>query len=94
MNGPVKILHIGADYQINYFIFRSRLSIRTSVPLQTAIELLKTVDFDLILSEPHDKAILKEQQYSPKSRPIWRDKPITMETDHGDVRKVRSNRFL
>jgi hypothetical protein len=64
MNGLVKILHIDPDYQINYFIFRPRLSIRTSVPLPTAIELLKTVDFDLILSEPHDKAILID--YSKK----------------------------
>ena len=81
MDGLVKILHIDPDYQINYFIFRSRLSIRTSVPLQTAIELLKTVDFDLILSEPHDKAILKEQQHSPKARPIRRDERFIMEAN-------------
>ncbi len=93
MNGHVKILHIDPDYRINYFIFRPRLSIRTSVPLSTAIELLKTIDFDLILSEPHDKAILKGQQHSLKSRPIRRDKPIITETDYGDLRKVRSYRF-
>jgi hypothetical protein len=92
MNGHIKILHIDPDYRINYFIFRPRLSIRTVVPLSTAIELLKTVDFDLILSEPHDKAILKGKQHSLKSRSTRRVKP--METDHGGLKKVRSNRFL
>jgi hypothetical protein len=62
----IKILHIDSDYRITYFILRSRLSIRTSVPLQSAIELLKKEDFDLILSEPHDKAILKGQPHSHK----------------------------
>jgi hypothetical protein len=57
----IKILHIDPDYRITYFILRSRLTIRTSVPLQSAIELLKKEDFDLIVSEPHNKAILKEQ---------------------------------
>lgn len=94
MNGLIKILHIDPEYQINYFIFRPRLSIRTTVPLQTAVELLKTVDFDLILSEPHDKAILKEQQHSLKARPIRREEPIIMEADYGDPRRVSSNQFL
>ncbi len=92
MNGHVKILHIDPDYRINYFIFRPRLSIRTSVPLPTAIELLKTIDFDMILSEPHDKVILKGQQHTLKSRIIRGDK--SMENDLGDLRKVRSNRFI
>jgi len=58
MKRHVKILHIDPDYRIKYFILNPQLSLRTSVTLETAIELLKTVDFDLILSEPHDKAIL------------------------------------
>lgn len=64
MNTPVKILHIDPDYKVTYFIFRSGASIHSSVPLQQAIELLKTEEFDLILSEPHNKAILKSQAYS------------------------------
>ena len=35
--------------------------IRSPVQLQQAIQLLKTEEFDLILSEPHNKAILKPQ---------------------------------
>ena len=50
----IKILHIDPDYQTTYFILRSRSSIRTSVPLRTAVELLKNVDFDLIILEPHN----------------------------------------
>ena len=42
----IKIMHIDHDHQITYFILGSRLSIRTLVPLQTAIELLKNEDFD------------------------------------------------
>jgi hypothetical protein len=61
----IKILHIDPDYRVTYFIFRSRLSIRTSVPLQSAIALLKKEDFDLIVSEPQNKAILKEQPHYP-----------------------------
>ena len=63
MSRLIKILHIDPDYRITYFIFQSRLSIRTSVSLQPAIELLKNEVFDLIVSEPHNKAILKEEQH-------------------------------
>ena len=61
MSRLIKILHIDPDYRINYFILRSRSSIRTSVSLKTAVALLKTEDFDLIISEPHNRAILKKQ---------------------------------
>ena len=89
----IKILHIDPDYQITYFIFRSRLNIRTSVPLQTAIEFLKNEDFDLIVSEPHNKVILKEQHHSIKSRPIISDDQLIKEVGHGDLREVRSIRY-
>jgi hypothetical protein len=94
MSRLIKILHIDPDYRITYFIFRSRLSIRTSVPLQTAIELLKNEDFDLIVSEPHSKAILKQQHQSLKSNPTMLDEPLIMEADHGDLREVSFNPFL
>jgi hypothetical protein len=63
MTPSVKILHIDPDFKVSYFIFRSAASIKSSVTLHQAIELLKTQDFDLILSEPHSKAILKSQAY-------------------------------
>ncbi len=64
MNVPVKILHIDPDFKVTYFIFRSGASIHSSVPLRQAIELLRTKDFDLILSEPHNRVILKSQTSS------------------------------
>ena len=79
MSRLTKILHIDPDYRITYFIFRSRLNIRSTVPLQTAIELLKTENFDLIVSEPHNKAILKEQHHSIKTRPIISNDRLVME---------------
>ena len=64
MKNPVKILHIDSDFKVTYFIFREGASIHSSVPLQQAIELLKTEEFDLILSQPHNKAIFKSQAHS------------------------------
>jgi hypothetical protein len=70
MSRLIKILHIDPDYKATYFIYRPGSSIRTPVSLQTAIELLKKVDFDLILSEPHNKAILKKEKPVIKTKPI------------------------
>jgi hypothetical protein len=41
MSEVIKILHINPDYQITYLIYRPQASLRTSVPLETALELLK-----------------------------------------------------
>ena len=76
----IKILHIDPDFTVTYFIYGPGSSIRTPVSLQTAIELLKKVDFDLILSEPHNKAILK------KENPVIKTKPIKVD---GLAQKVR-----
>ena len=45
MSRLIKILHIDPDYQITYLIYRHRSSIRTSVPLQTAIDALENRGF-------------------------------------------------
>ena len=65
----IRILHIDPDYEVTYFVYRPGSTIRSSVPLETAITLLKKEDFDLILSEPHHKAILKNRQHFLKPRP-------------------------
>ncbi len=59
MSAPVKILYINPDFEVTYFVFHAGTSIRSSVPLRQAIDLLRTEEFDLILSEPHKKAVLK-----------------------------------
>ncbi len=61
MNTPIKILHIDPDFRITYFIKHPGSMIRSLVPLREALQLLKTQEFDLILSEPHSKAILRPQ---------------------------------
>jgi hypothetical protein len=86
MSRLIKILHIDPDYQITYLIYRHRSSIRTSVPLEKAIELLKKEDFDLIVSEPHNKAILKKENLVIKTKPI-------REGDYGYLGEVRANRY-
>ena len=93
MSRLIKILHIDSDYQITYLIYRPQTSIRTSVPLETAIALLKKEDFDLILSEPHNKAILKKQPHSVEPKLSMADDQPFMETDHGNFGEVRSNRY-
>jgi hypothetical protein len=60
MRNPVKILHIDSNYQVHYLIFQESSSIRSTVSLEVAIALLKSIEFDLILSEPHNKAIIRK----------------------------------
>ena len=87
MSRLIKILHIDPDYQTTYFIYRDRSSIRTRVPLQTAIELLKKEDFDLIISEPHNQAILKQE-------PLEYDflhQSLTRRAEHGGIGEVRNH---
>ena len=61
MEHSIKILHVYPDFKVTYFIYRAGSSIHSTVPLKEAVDLLKTVDFDLILPEPHNKAILTNQ---------------------------------
>jgi hypothetical protein len=63
MDQPVKILHIDPDFKVNYFIHRNGSSIHSNVSLKEAINILKIVDVDLILSEPHHKVILTNQYH-------------------------------
>jgi hypothetical protein len=88
----IKILHIDPEFQTTYFIVRPRSFIRTSIPLRDAIELLKTEDFDLIISEPHHRAILKEDPEGPAEINLLNDNPI-LEANHGGIGKIRSNRY-
>ncbi len=55
----VTILCVDQDYQITYWILQDKAKIVSNVSLTQAIELLKSNDFDLILSEPQKLAILK-----------------------------------
>lgn len=88
----IKIMHIDPEYRATYFIFRPRSSIRTSVPLRTAIALLKTEDFDLIISEPHNRAVLKENLSGRPENDFLNYNPIR-EADHGGIGKIRANRY-
>ena len=55
-------------YKLTYFINRPGSLIRSLVSLKEAIHLLKTEKFDLILSEPHNKAIWTPQSYMNSSQ--------------------------
>jgi len=54
-----KILHIDSKWEVNYNILvRERTFMKSFVPLDQAINMLKKTEFDLIISEPHNQAIL------------------------------------
>jgi hypothetical protein len=93
MTNMIKILHIDPDYQATYFIYGQGTTIRTSVPLETAIELLKKEDFDLILSEPHNKAILKKEAPDKEIKGAKSDDQLRA-PDYGYLEETRPNRFF
>jgi len=57
----VRILYIDQAYQVRYWIIRNGSKIISEVSLAQAIELLNSVEFDLILSEPHNLAVMKKK---------------------------------
>lgn len=61
MKKPIKIIHIDGNWKIVYIIIRAGGLIKSAVPLKAAIALLKKEKFDLIISEPHHKAVLTPQ---------------------------------
>jgi hypothetical protein len=61
MKEPVKILQIDKDYQVLLFLVGAGVFIKSIVPLESALTMLKNDQFDLILSEPHHKALLTPQ---------------------------------
>ena len=61
MKKPIKIMHIDGNWKIVYVIIRAGSLIKSGVSLKVAVNLLKSEKFDLIVSEPHHKAILTPQ---------------------------------
>lgn len=61
MKAPIKIIHINADYQVVYILIREGALIKSTVPLETAVPMLKNEHFDLILFEPNNMAFLNPQ---------------------------------
>ena len=60
MPRQIKIMHIDSDYGAHYIIIQERSFIHSTVSLEVAIVLLKSEEFDLILSEPQNIAITKK----------------------------------
>jgi hypothetical protein len=58
MDKTLKILHINPKYDVIYCLIKKGAFIKSKVSLKAAISLLKTERFDLIISEPHHRAIL------------------------------------
>jgi hypothetical protein len=56
---PVIILYIDRQYQVTYWIIQNEVKIFAKVTIAQAIQLLKNIEFDLIVSDPQKIAILK-----------------------------------
>ena len=64
LNETVKILYIDQDFRVTYFINHDGILISSPISQEDAIILLRTENLDLILSEPHKKAIINPQGHS------------------------------
>ena len=77
MNKLIKILHINPNWQVIYIIIRDGALIKSNVPLEKAISMLKNEKFDLILSEPQKIAIVDRPKGSgekmPDEWPSWEE---------------------
>ncbi|HMK66834.1 MAG TPA: hypothetical protein VK564_13630 [Thermodesulfobacteriota bacterium] len=58
MDKTLKILHIDPKFDVIYCLIKKGAFIKSKVSLKTAVNLLKNEEFDLIISEPHHRAIL------------------------------------
>jgi hypothetical protein len=58
MERQIKILHVSPEYEVMYFIIINGVTIKSLIPIEQAIDLAKKEQFDLILSEPQNLAIL------------------------------------
>ena len=61
MKKSIKILHVDLNWDVVYILIQDQILLKSTVPLNTAVDLLKKVKFDLILSEPQNKAVLTPQ---------------------------------
>lgn len=64
MKKTIKIIHIDPDFRVTYFVNHDGVLISSKISQEQAISLLKNEDLDLILSEPHNKAIINNQGHS------------------------------
>ncbi len=83
MDNSKKILHIDPDFNVTYFLIRPGATIKSSISLQHAIQILKKEKLDLILSEPHNKAIHTSQNLSEE---------VDWKSVYQDIMEVRNGR--
>jgi hypothetical protein len=62
---PALILYLDRDYQVTYWIIRDDVILFSQVTIPQAIQLLKNFEFDLIISDPQNIAILKPSATDP-----------------------------
>lgn len=77
MKKLIKILHIDPSWQVIYILIRDGALIKSNIPLEKALVMLKNEKFDLIISEPQKMAILDHQTADekevPDGLPLWKN---------------------
>jgi hypothetical protein len=58
----IRILHIDKEWQVFYWNISNSGKMVTPLSLPKAIDKLNTIEFDLIISEPHNLGVLKEER--------------------------------
>lgn len=58
---PIKILHIYPNWEVIYIHIENGVTMKSIVPLGSAIFMLNNIKFDLVLSEPQNMAIVTPQ---------------------------------
>ena len=61
MKAPIKILHIHEDYRVIYTLIYDNVEIKSTLPLETALSLLKNETFDFLIFKPQNLLILTPQ---------------------------------
>ena len=67
MNRKIRILHIDTKYQGHVVTIHEGALVQSSLSLSKTLEAVKKQEFDLILSEPQNLAILPPDKSSPSS---------------------------
>ena len=86
MRLPVIILHIDKEYKINYWIIQDGVKTISGVTIPQTLQLLKTFEFDLIVSEPQNLVILNSS--------LKVNEPKPPENSNDSETQPSSNRFL
>ncbi|MGC1402417.1 MAG: hypothetical protein WA974_05760 [Thermodesulfobacteriota bacterium] len=94
MDKLIKILHIDSNWQVVYILIRKGALVKTVVSLETAILLLKNQEFDLIVSEPQNLALLDHPKEIEKEIPEDLINWMNLQKTPGPIPEYQTGMYL